>query len=253
MTKLIKSFFAAIVFYTIIPLPREWADEFERIARWTPLIGLLLGGLLGAIDLCLYWLELPVLTRSVLLVAIWIGITGGLHLDGAIDTADGLAVPDRQRSLEVMKDSVVGAYGAIAAVIIILLKTASLSEIQSYRWLGLTIAAGWGRWGQVIAIAFYPYLRPSGKGRFHKENLRFPQDVLLGLVFLLGLSLIQILLNPHDWYVAIAIIFGGFTAIAIINWYFNRKLAGHTGDTYGAVVEWTEALLLCLFASFFHS
>ena len=108
------------------------------------------------------------------------------------------------------------------------------------------ITAGWGRWGQVVAIAFYPYLKPSGKGAFHKLAIRLPQDILLGLLLLLGLSGIGIFFNPQTWWRSlVAAVGGGAIAFSTGAW-FNHKLGGHTGDTYGAVVEWTEALVLCL-------
>ncbi len=251
--QLTQSFLGSIVFYTTIPLPAGWVLEFEQIARWAPLIGLIIGGFLGLVDETLHLIGIPILTRSVLIVAIWIALTGGLHLDGAIDTADGLAVLDQQRRLEVMKDSVVGAFGVMAAVILLLLKTMALSDIHSYRWLGLMASAGWGRWGQVVAIAAYPYLRPTGKGAFHKKSLRFPHDIILGLIFLLGLSLLQLFLNPNRWWIAIEVVIAGCAIAILTGFWFYRQLQGHTGDIYGAVVEWTEALLLCLFTSFFHS
>jgi len=250
--KLARSFLAAIVFYTTVPLPQKWVLEFGRIARWIPFIGVIIGIFLGLIDLGLSQIGLPILTRSVLLVGIWIIITGGLHLDGAIDTADGLATQNPKRRLEVMKDSVTGAYGAIAAAIILLLKSSALSEIESYRWLGLIYSAGWARWGQVVAIAFYPYLRSTGKGQFHKQNFHFPEDFLLGSIFLLTLSGVEIYWKPDRWLVVILITISGVVTAIAINWWLNKKLGGHTGDTYGAVVEWTEAILLCLFAIFFN-
>ena len=85
-------------------------------------MGLLIGLLLALSNLLLQLGSVPILTRSALIVACWIGITGGLHLDGAMDTADGLSVTDKERQLAVMKDSATGAFGAIAAVIILLLK-----------------------------------------------------------------------------------------------------------------------------------
>jgi adenosylcobinamide-GDP ribazoletransferase len=248
--RLTKSFLGAVTFYTIIPLPRNYETDFERIARWAPCIGLILGGLLGLADTVLEWLSLGVLTRSVLIVILSIALTGGLHLDGAMDTADGLAVCDNKRRLEVMKDSTTGAFGVMAALAIVLLKTAALCDLESYRWLGLMVSAGWGRWGQVMAIAFYPYLRETGKGAFHKETLRFPQDVLFGLLFLLGLGGLPYLLEPHRWWMGLAMTVTGCAIALLSGFWFYRRLGGHTGDTYGAVVEWTEALSLCIFVSF---
>lgn len=241
-----RSFLGAIAFYTCLPVPYGWTLEFRGIARWAPLVGLLIGGVLGLGDLGLLSLGVPVLTRSALVVVVWIALTGGLHLDGAMDTADGLAVQDRQRRLEVMADSVTGAFGAMAAVALLLLKTCALKDLDSYRWLALMAAAGWGRWGQVVAIACYPYLKPTGKGAFHKEAIRPFQDVVLGLLLLLGLFGVQIFLEPQRWVAAVGMATGGCAIALLTGAWFNYQLGGHTGDTYGAVVEWTEAVLLCL-------
>ncbi len=240
------SLIGAVTFYTCIPIPAGWALEFRGIARWAPLIGLLIGGILGIVDAGLQQLGVPVLTRSALVVVSWIALTGGLHLDGVMDTADGLAVQDRQRRLEVMADSATGAFGAMAAVALLLLKAAALTDIETYRWLALMISAGWGRWGQVVAIAFYPYLKPTGKGAFHKEAIRPPQDVLLGLFLLLGLCGLPLLLDSGNAWVSLRLGMGGCAIALLTGAWFHRQLGGHTGDTYGAVVEWTEALLLCL-------
>ena len=241
-----RSLLGAIAFYTCIPLPADWTLEFRRIARHAPLVGLLIGALLSLCDVCLQQIGVPVLTRSALVVVIGIAITGGLHLDGAMDTADGLAVQDPSRRLEVMTDSSTGAFGAIAAIALILLKTAALTDIESNRWLALMAAAGWGRWGQVVAIARYPYLKPTGKGAFHKEFIRAPQDILLGLVLLLLLSGLQLIVSPTRPLLAVIMAVAGCLVALLTGAWFHQQLGGHTGDTYGAVVEWTEALLLCL-------
>jgi len=245
----LKSFLGSITFYTTVSLPLRWELEFNRIARWAPIIGLFLGGFLGLLDVGLEFVGMPVLTRSALLVGIWVALTGGLHLDGVMDTADGLAVTEESQRLEVMKDSRTGAFGVMAAVILLLLKTVALSDNHCLRPLGLMAAAGWGRWGQVMAIALYPYLRATGKGAFHKEHFRSPQDIILGLLFLLGLSGIYLLMER--WWVVVLLVVGGGAIALLTGFWFYRKLGGHTGDTYGAVVEWTEALFLCFLTIFF--
>jgi adenosylcobinamide-GDP ribazoletransferase len=237
---------AAIAFYTCLPVPPNWPLEFKGIARYAPLVGLGIGGLLAGADTVLSAAQMPVLTRSALLVAGWLAITGGLHLDGAMDSADGLAVPDPQRRLEVMADSRTGAFGAMVAVVILGLKTLALAELAQGRWLGLMAVAGWGRWGQIIAIGCYPYLKPAGKGAFHKAHLRLPWDLLPGGLALLALSGLYWRLNPAQWPLAVGLVLGGVAIATLTAAWFNRQLGGHTGDTYGAVVEWSEALLLCL-------
>ncbi len=248
---LIRSFLGAVTFYATIKLPEEWELEFQHIARWAPLVGLLLGSLLGLFDWGLSLVGIPILTRSALVVALWVALTGGLHLDGAMDSADGLAVLDPQRRLEVMKDSLVGAFGAMVAVVVLLLKTAALSDLQSYRWLGLMIATGWSRWGQVVAIALYPALKSTGGGAFHKQAIRPTQDILLGWLCLCGFSALQLLL-PHITSSTVLLVAVASCGLALLpGFWFYRQLGGHTGDTYGAVVEWTEALILCLLTKFY--
>ncbi|MDB9315189.1 adenosylcobinamide-GDP ribazoletransferase [Spirulina sp. CS-785/01] len=238
-----RSLSGAITFYTCLPLPLWWPQEFKRIARFAPLVGVFVGVGLWGVDVGLMSLGMPPLTRSSLIVALWLAVTGGLHLDGAMDTADGLAVLDPQRRLTVMQDSVTGAFGAMTAGIILLLKVTALTEL-SPDW-GVVYALGWGRWGQVAAIAFYPYLKPQGKGAFHKQNLRLPQDILVGFVVLWGLTGLQILYHPHQWLFPLwASLLGGVISVCVGGWFY-RQLGGQTGDTYGAIVEWTEALILC--------
>ena len=84
----LNSLLAALTFYTCFPVSPNFQLDFTRIARWAPVIGLLLGGGLGLLDLGLDWLHMPILIRSAILVVLWIWWTGGLHLDGAMDAAD---------------------------------------------------------------------------------------------------------------------------------------------------------------------
>lgn len=236
---------AAIAFYTRLPVPMGWALDFRRVACFAPLVGVLMGGLLALLDQALVWLSVPVLTRSAVVVVSWIALTGGLHLDGVIDSADGLAVPDPNRRLAVMTESTTGAFGVMAAIILVLLKTAALTDLSTFRWLALPAAAGWGRWGQQVAIACYPYLKATGKGAFHKAAIRSFWDCVPSLLLLLGLSFIPCGVSPPLWQLALVLTGGGVIAGSVAAW-FAQQLGGHTGDTYGAVVEWTEALLLVL-------
>lgn len=216
------------------------------MALWAPFMGILLGGLLGLLDLGLQVMGVPVFTRSAILVVAGIGLTGGLHLDGAMDTADGLGVFDPERRLEVMADSRSGAFGVMAAIAIVLLKTAALTDLEGHRWFVLMAVAGWGRWGQLLAIVRYPYLKPTGKGAFHKEAVRSGWAVVPSFLLLLGVSGLLGVLQPESLWIAVGVAVGGCAIAWLVGAWFNYKLGGHTGDTYGAVVEWTEALLLCL-------
>ncbi|MFM6281636.1 MAG: adenosylcobinamide-GDP ribazoletransferase, partial [Dolichospermum sp.] len=234
------------IFYTAIPLPNVQNLDFQKVACFAPVIGLMIGGILGGLDVGMNYLGIPMLTRNALVVGAWIAITGGLHLDGAMDTADGLAVTDPQRRLQVMMDSATGAFGAMSAIMIIILKITALTDIAENHYLILMSACGWGRWGQQVAICQYPYLKPSGKGAFHKQAIRSYFDLLPSWFLLIGLSGIGWVINSHNLVLAVGMVLSGSVISVVTPAWFNYKLGGHTGDTYGAVVEWTEALFLCV-------
>ena len=238
---------AAIAFYTCLPVPAHWQLEFQNVARLAPVVGVVIGGLLAGLDVGLQAVGIPVLTRSAVIVVMWVGLTGGLHLDGAMDTADGLAVTDPERRLSVMADSVAGAFGVMGAIALLLLKTTALTDLSVDRGLGLVLAAGWGRVGQQVAIARYPYLKPTGKGAFHQAALTSVAAIVPSLLLLLGIGAIAGVMQDWVWWKMLAVLgMGGAIAVGVPAW-FNRNLGGHTGDTYGAVVEWTEAIFLVVF------
>ncbi|MGD1939263.1 MAG: adenosylcobinamide-GDP ribazoletransferase [Cyanophyceae cyanobacterium] len=236
-----KRFGAAVLFYTVLPLPQWWATEFRRIALLAPAIGVAIGAGLGALD---WALAIPVWVRSAVVIGAWVWVTGGLHLDGVMDTADGLGVR-AERRLAVMADSVVGAFGAIALGILLLLKITALGSLEGDRWIVLMAAAGWGRWGQLMAIARYPYLKAEGKGKFHRDEIQGWREGVVSGLGLLALGGVLGWVTGQWGFVGALSAGSGAIALGAGAW-FNRRLGGHTGDTYGAVVEWTEALILVL-------
>jgi adenosylcobinamide-GDP ribazoletransferase len=167
-----------------------------------------------------------------------------------MDTADGLAVTNPERRLQVMADSATGAFGAMSAIAIVLLKITALTDMPENRHLVLIAACGWGRWGQQVAICRYPYLKPTGKGALHKQAIHSEKDLLPGLLLMLGLSGVVWFINPQNLVLSVGMILAGSALATLTGAWFNHKLGGHTGDTYGAVVEWTEALFLCVLTSF---
>ncbi|MEL6129531.1 MAG: adenosylcobinamide-GDP ribazoletransferase [Cyanobacteria bacterium J06628_4] len=234
----------AVLFYSCLPLPKGWPVAFDKIALVVPGVGLGLGGLLAGIDVLLGVMGWPLALRSTLVIFAGVWLTGGLHLDGAMDTADGLAVQDPQRRLTVMADSHAGAFGVMAAIAILLLKITALAATTQHRWFALLFAAAWGRWGQQWAIGSYAYLKPDGKGAFHKQALSSRWQTLPWAMVLLGLTLLAGALRLTPWsygMTAAAMGMGGAWWVAA---WLNRRLNGHTGDTYGAVVEWVEVAVL---------
>ncbi|MGF9914036.1 adenosylcobinamide-GDP ribazoletransferase [Paenibacillus ehimensis] len=256
---------AAFQFLTRLPVPvkLDYNDAlFRRSVVFYPLVGLVLGLITAAAGLLLANVLSP-LPAAVLLLGIWVMLTGALHLDGLMDTADGiLSYRSRERMLEIMKDSRVGAMGVIAAVLVLLLKWSLLTELlpaaaaggQGNLWLLLALVPLWSRWYMVVAIAWWPYARQagSGMGGFFR-GVGAGHAAGSGLVALLlsfcvaaageafgGLSL------PFWHMVGIVAILLAVTVGAgvLMSVSIHRKLGGLTGDTYGAMNELLEAALL---------
>lgn len=241
------SFLIALQFLTRIQLARHltWTNEaFGASLRCFPLVG----GCIG-LFLCLCWfaagLALTGFYRAVCVIIAWFLITGGLHADGFMDTADGLfSGRSRERMLEILKDSRVGSNGVMAFFFLALLKICFLANIGGpavyAALLGIPVAA---RYGTLVSVLEFPYARPEGLG---KAFAAYAPPRTLALGFLAALP---------------PVLMGGFlyltllgTAIAaslILNTYIVKHLGGVTGDTYGAVTESSELLLLGLCAAIY--
>lgn len=233
----------AWIFYSVLPAWPWPQPRFARIARFAPWIGALLGGLLA-----LLWAGLqgrvPQLAQVALVLAAGLLLSGGLHMDGVMDTADGLAAGERR--LEAMADSRVGAMGVQALVVLLLLRVAGLAALGAAAPLPLLWAAVWARVSPLPAMAFFPYLRPQGSAAFHRRHwsglARELRPTLLLVLVLLPFSLAAGGGGP-----TLAGLAGAVPAL-LTPWLLGRRLGGHSGDSYGACVEWTEAGALLLAA-----
>ncbi|MDR5584307.1 adenosylcobinamide-GDP ribazoletransferase [Paenibacillus larvae] len=230
------------------------SSVFAASTAFYPVVGAIIGtivaasgGLLGHI--------FPALPLSVMMVAVWIGCTGGLHLDGLMDTADGvLSHRDRQRMLEIMKDSRVGAMGVIVFSIVLLTKWAAISALLAVSWnmyaSFLILVPLWSRWFMVIAIKRWPYARKEGgMGSFFTGVRKLHLVLATGLAVVLTLLILG-LLSPLPF--PRLLIYGAVipAATLLAGWgiasYLAKKLGGLTGDTYGALNELLETLILLL-------
>ncbi|MEB3169659.1 MAG: adenosylcobinamide-GDP ribazoletransferase [Synechococcaceae cyanobacterium] len=232
------------MFYSVLPAWPGLTPRFQRIARFAPWIGALLGALQGL----LWWLlqgQAPPLAQVCLVLAAGLWLSGGLHMDGAMDTADGLAAGERL--LEAMADSRVGASGAQALVLVLLLRAAGLACLGPLAPLALVWASLWSRLAPLIAMARFPYLRDEqGSAAFHRRHwaglaveLR-PALLLLALLVPLTASL----RGPGVLPLGPALL--GLLPAVLVPFGLGRRLGGHSGDSYGACVEWSESLALLL-------
>ena len=227
----------AWVFYSVLPLPPGLQPRFERIARFAPWVGAVIGALEALLWLLLGWGGADRLAQVPLVIAFGVWISGGLHLDGAMDTADGLAAGP-ERCLEAMDDSRVGASGVQALLQLVLLRVGGLALLASTAPWALLWSAVWGRCAPLLAMQAYPYLREdSGTASFHRRHWRG-----LGLELLPSLVLLAMLSGATRWLAG----WLGLLPALLVPWWLGRRLGGHSGDSYGACVEWTVSWSLLL-------
>ncbi len=244
-------FLSALRFLTIIPVPfrREASpEEVGGSTAYFPMVGVIIGLVLAGLN-WLLGLFLPPAVVSSLLIVSMVVISGALHVDGFVDTCDGLGghktVEERWR---VMHDSRSGAFGIIGAFLLLLVKYASLSSVpESLLMTTLVLVPVVSRWAMVYAIFAYPYARPEGLGKVFKQETSgagFALATVVTLAVAIGLAKLA---NITYFYLAgLAIMFGIWVSVVIMATYLKRKFSGLTGDTYGAINEVAEVSVLIL-------
>lgn len=237
------SFLAAVRFLTALPVPGPTtAQPLGRAVVFFPLVGLLLGLVLVGLD-AVFQRFLPDLLAAVLLTGALVLLTGGLHLDGLADAADGLlAGRTPQDRLRIMRDPAVGSYGATAVGLVLLLKTAAIASLATPRWPTLLIFPVLGRWAMVWAITAFPYGRPEGLGSAFKANAGLGSLLVASLLALIPTLLVSAR-GFHAWVLPAIIVISWAT----VRWMLTR-IPGLTGDCYGALNEVVETAALCLAA-----
>ncbi|GMK42528.1 adenosylcobinamide-GDP ribazoletransferase [Paenibacillus sp. CCS19] len=245
---------AAVQLLTRIPLPIQVPFDPPTLARSLiafPIAGGLIGLLTSGAASLLDWLNMPLLAAA-LALGWWIALTGGLHLDGWMDTADGvLSGRPREQMLDIMKDSRVGAMGVIAAVVLLLVKFAALVTLfertdSSIAWMMLAIGPVWSRWWMTAAIAMWPNAREGGMGAmFRAAKLRHVLGAAIAAALISVLLLCSAGLDGTKVWITMIVIAAAaaLTGTALAVW-LNGKLGGLTGDTYGAMNEAAEAACL---------
>jgi adenosylcobinamide-GDP ribazoletransferase len=234
----LNSLFIALQFLTRVPITVRGGVSTENMARSMacfPLIGLLL----GASAALVHFLASYVFAGSVcdlIAVVFLLVITGNMHGDGLMDTADGFfSGKPRERILEIMHDSRVGAHGVIAGVCLVLAKFVLLGQIPApLKGTALIMVPVLGRWVQVYAATLYPYVSGGGgTGSFASSvGLR---EIVLASAFTLGSAVL--LLGPLR---GIGAAGSALAATVLLAQFANRRIGGITGDVLGALNECAE-------------
>ncbi len=242
-------FLAAIKFLTIIPLFRQYEDSREAMGRsivYFPVVGLVIGLILAGLN-WFFSLFLPPAMVSGLLIVSLVIISGALHLDGFVDTCDGIAGhKTAEERWQVMRDSRVGAFGVIGIVLLLLIKYIALNSVPGDLLMAsLIIMPLVSRWTMVYALFAYPYARPEGLGKTIKPAANWQKFSLATVITLALATGIAWLAGISYFYLAGPLIMlGAWVIIVLMASYFKGKFAGLTGDTYGAINEVAEVLVL---------
>lgn len=276
-------FFIALQFLTRLKIVNqtEWSvEDFGKSVVAFPYVGLIIGLILSL----LYGILspfIPLVPLMLILVIAEFLITGGLHADGLMDTSDGLfSGRERDRKLEIMKDSRIGSFGVVAFVFVTLLKWQLLTAIPTAEFIpmALIMMPLMSRWSLVLSIRSYPYAREQGMGAAF-ANLA-PKHVITYntlstffmpiVILLIGVILYTLLYGVYSifsiadvgYVVGLGVLVYATLGIfqinivsmiityiinRILNHYIVKQLGGTTGDTYGFVVEVTEVLLLLIY------
>lgn len=248
-----RAFLAAVQFLTICPFPKTWRPNEKALARsvpYFPVVGLVIGGLVAVLDYVLGHV-FPGLLTSVIVVISMLLASGGLHIDGLADTADGFfSSRPKERALEIMKDSRTGAMGVAAVVCVIALKIAAVAAVPAAaRWWTLLMIPLAGRCALITNLSVLPYARAGGGlgSVFHKNRCRSHAIWATAVLVLAG------------WFAGGLLgLFAGVASFAsslFFALYVYRKIGGLTGDTLGAACELVElvpalVVVACLHQSF---
>lgn len=235
-----KPFLIALQFLTIFPVrisSEITAKDSSRALIFFPAVGALIGIILCLISLCFSFL--PHLVVIALLLSAMVITSGAMHLDGFADTCDGIfSGRKKEEILEIMRDSRIGAMGAIGITLLLLLKFTLLASMPKVDlWKLLILTPLFSRWAQVFACYSSPYAHKEGKARYFMEGAG-KKEMLIATIFMLAAF---VLLTQAKGITAAL-----FSILAIILFigFVKKKIGGMTGDTIGAVSELSEICLL---------
>ena len=239
-----KNFLQALSFLTILPVGHLSVSEGNELARsmsFFPLAGLIIGLILAFV----YYLLSFLLPRPLVLwltIGLMALLTGGLHLDGFADTMDGLGSGGpREKILEVMRDSRIGAFGVISLILLIGAKYLALDQIPSPSIpYTLILMAVMGRNAMVLVCYRSPYARSEGGlAKPFTENLGV-REVTFSSLSAFGIALLTMGIKG-------ILVFLGICLFSLVyRFFFIKKLGGVTGDILGAANELAELLCLIL-------
>lgn len=237
------NFLSALGFLTIIPIGKRHKEgrSLAGSSVYFPLVGLVLGLLVAGID---YGLGrfLPNLLTSAVTVAALVLFTGALHFEGFVDACDGLfGGHTRERRLEIMRMKNVGSYAVAGGALLLILKFAAIASLAAGwdRFWIIALFPAMSRWGMALVLNLFPYARAEGLGSAFRSNKSFIYMLSAGIITL-SIAIV------FGWLGGIVLLFTAKLVALMLGWGISRLLGGLTGDTYGAINETTEVMVLII-------
>ena len=238
------------IFYTTFPKIPLINPEFKNIAQFAPPLGFFIGIIQSYIFLFLKTNSWSVYASALICLASGYLITGGLHIDGLMDTFDGIFASKKKR-LKAMKDSKVGSFGVQSLVFITLIQIACILKIQNLIIFVLPICLFWGRFSNLFFIEKFNYMSYKKKSISHKKFWNgFKKESLISIIFLLifiASHLTSITSQGVLIKFLILILIGIFLSYFIPN-ILGNKIGGFNGDACGASVVLVETAMLFMHA-----
>ena len=238
------------IFYTTFPKIPLINPEFKNIAQFAPLLGFFIGTIQSIIFIFLKTSSWSIYASALICLASGYLITGGLHLDGLMDTFDGIFAGKKKR-LKAMKDSNVGSFGVQSLVFITLIQIGCILKIQNQIIIVLPICLFWGRFSNLFFIEKFKYLSFKKKSISHKKFWNgFKKESLISIIFLcifIAYQLFSITSRAILIKFLILIFIGIFLSYSIPN-ILGNIIGGFNGDACGASVVLVETAMLFMHA-----
>ena len=246
MKKMWNSFKIAFSMYSKIPMPQsEWTDENMSLAMcFFPWVGAVIGLVTWLIYRGSQWLiEGQNLFLTILLVLIPIFITGGIHLDGFLDTQDALSsYQPMERRLEILKDSHAGAFAIISCSVYLLAYTGIYSILNEHAVTVIAISFMLSRTLSGLSVICFPQARKKGQGLVatFSESAEKKINRRTRCIYFIIISVLMVVVGKATGVVAV------ITALLVF-WYYHHmsisKFGGVTGDLAGYFLQMCEILM----------
>lgn len=230
-----RAVLTAFTFLTRLPV-RGGDDDVGRAVGWFPLVGIVVGTVVGGAHVALSSVTEPLVAASVAL-ALGALLTGGFHEDGLGDMADGFGGGwTREDRLEIMRDSRLGTYGVLAIAVTVMIRVAALSSLEG--WQGVVLVATahlLSRNWALLALGFARQVRPVGLGAISNHSTRRART---GLTAAAWFALAAVAVGPQRFALLGGLGLLGASATLALSY---RKIGGVTGDVLGGLQQVTEA------------